>query len=100
MIPLNVGRVIRNSIRNSKVNKLQRSLHQHKVGWLEVRVDDLLVVDDLDRFEHLRYGVSVFARTHLHIDEPVSSNTVSTPYRLTQSAAAATASQDRSLHTP
>lgn len=53
MITLDVRRVICNGICNTKIDQLQLALYENEVGWLEIRVDDLFLVDHLDGLEHL-----------------------------------------------
>ena len=50
---LYVGRVGLNGPRNAKVNQLENTFEAHKVGGLEIAMDDSLLVDDCHRFQHL-----------------------------------------------
>jgi hypothetical protein len=53
MIPLNVCCIIRDCICNPEVNQLQLTFDKHEICWLEIRMDDLLVMDDLHRLQNL-----------------------------------------------
>ncbi len=53
MIPLDICRVIGDGIRNTKVNQFQLSLYKDEVGWLQIRMHDFLLMDDVDSLEHL-----------------------------------------------
>lgn len=48
MVALNVGGVVGNSIRDSEVNQLELSSDEHKIGRLQVRMDDLLLVNNMN----------------------------------------------------
>jgi hypothetical protein len=53
MVSLDVGRVIGNGIGNSKVDQLELSTNKNEIRGLEVRVYDLLFVNNLHSLEHL-----------------------------------------------
>lgn len=53
MVPLNIRRIVRNGIRNPKVDEFQLALDEDEVGRLKIRVHDLLVVNNLDGLKHL-----------------------------------------------
>lgn len=53
LVAANVGRIASDRFRDTKVDQLQPTFHQHKVGRLEVAVHDRFVVDDLDGRQHL-----------------------------------------------
>lgn len=54
LVAPDVGRVVRDRLRDAKVDELDLALDEDEVGRLEIRVDNVLVVDDLDGLEHLR----------------------------------------------
>lgn len=53
MISLNVRRVVCDGVRDPEVNELQLPFDKDEVGRLEIRVHNLLVVNDLDSLKHL-----------------------------------------------
>jgi hypothetical protein len=53
MVSLDVGSVIGNGIGNSKVDQLELSTDKNEIRGLEVRMHDLLFMDNLHGLEHL-----------------------------------------------
>lgn len=46
-------RLLANRLRDAEVNQFEHALHEEEVRWLEIAVDDVVLVDDVDRGEHL-----------------------------------------------
>lgn len=53
LISPDVGRVVGDGLGDAKVDELEATFDEDKVGRLEIRVNDVLIVNDLDRLEHL-----------------------------------------------
>lgn len=101
MVPLNIRRIVRNCVRDAKVDQLELAFDKNEVGGLEVRVDDLLFVNHVHRFEHLMWAFSV------HIDNwrknngvPASSNKTPIPGLAACSASPLSSAPNLPLRTP
>jgi hypothetical protein len=53
MVSLNVSGVIRDGIRDSKVDQLKLATYKNKICRFEIRVDNLFLVNDMYRLQHL-----------------------------------------------
>lgn len=53
MISLNVCSVIRDGIGDTKVDQFQLTTNEDKICRLQVRMDDLLLVNDVHCLQHL-----------------------------------------------
>ena len=62
MVSLNVGSVVGNGICDPKVDQLELSTDKNEIRGLEVRMHDLLFMDDMYGLEHL-----VIATTPQHL---------------------------------
>ncbi len=45
VISMNIGGIIRDGISDAKIDQLKLSLYQHEIGWFEIRMYDLLLVN-------------------------------------------------------
>ena len=53
MVSLNVGGITSNSVRNTEIDQLQLSFYKNEVGWLQVGMNNLLIMDYLHSLQHL-----------------------------------------------
>jgi hypothetical protein len=53
MVPLNVGSVVGDGICDPKVDQLELSTDKNEIRGLEVRMHDLLFMDNVHGLEHL-----------------------------------------------
>ena len=53
MLTMNVGGVVGDSIGDAKINELNLALDQNEICWLQVRVYNLLFMDNLYRLQNL-----------------------------------------------
>lgn len=59
VISLNIGGVVGDRIGNTKVDEFELALDEDKIGGLEIRVDNLLVMYDLNGLQHLHQSQSI-----------------------------------------
>lgn len=102
MLSLDIGRVVRDGLRNTKVDELEGTFDQDKVGRLEVGMNDFLVVDGLDGFEHLVMRVQAVRnkRKSKEKNVPVANISQSSEAAITDPASPATTSPSQSLLAP
>lgn len=58
MISLDVSSVVGDGICNTKINKLQLPPHENEVCRLQIRVNDFLLMDNVNGLQHLLDHVS------------------------------------------
>lgn len=56
MVSLDVGRIVGNGIGNPKVDQLELSANKNKIRGFEIRMYDLLFMDNMHGLEHLVIG--------------------------------------------
>jgi hypothetical protein len=55
VIPLDIRRIVRNSVCYPEIDQLELSAYQHEIGRLQIRMDDLLLMYHMHRLQHLHY---------------------------------------------
>lgn len=58
MISLDVSSIICDGIRNTEINKLQLAPHKNEICGLQIRMNNLFLVDDVNGLKHLLAHVS------------------------------------------
>ena len=53
MISLDISSIVGDGICNTEVNKLQLAPHKNEVCGLQIRMDDFLLVDNVNSLQHL-----------------------------------------------
>lgn len=83
MVSLDIGGIVRDSVGNPKVDQLELTTDQHEIGRLQIRVYDLLLMDNMYCLQHLQIDKSISivpSITKKKDDAPAANNTPPKPY--------------------